>query len=291
MFFLKGIKSQIASFYSEKLLQKTDAILIVSSGRTGTKFFEYFFNEIDPTSIVFHEPKPDFFNLSIRKLRSKLDSNLVTEEMIKHRSSLIAKEKKRLGLKKITYIESNPFLFPLLKEYSSVFKSVKIIYITRDPKTYLISAYNKDPQNDKVNNFYGPSDRRKRLTAVDYNELTQVEWDSLNRAEKIAWYWNKSNEILFSFYSKHKDNSILVRYEDLFSSSLKSKMETLNKILTLTHPNYNVSENEERLLSILDRRLNKSKQLSDKESFQDFNETSKMKIEKIVSPMTKKLGY
>lgn len=291
MLFLKRLKAKITFLYRKKLLKQTNAILIVSSGRTGTKFFEYLYNEIDNSAIVFHEPRPDFFGLGVKKIRQNKSFDTIANKIIHHRGKHIYTEKKRRNLKRVIYVESNPFLFPILKEFSSVYRSVKVIYITRDPRTYLISAYNKDPQNDRVNNFYGDSDKRKRLTAPDFNELSQIEWENYSREEKIAWHWNKSNDMLFSYYLINKDKAIIIRYEDLFSASIETKKEVLHKILTLTYPNYNISVNIERLLRVLDKRLNRSKHLSDKTNFKDFDEAVKIKIEKIISPMADKLGY
>ncbi len=291
MYILKKLRKQITAAYRKKLLKNTDAILIISSGRTGTKFFERFFTEIDHSAIVFHEPNPDFFTLGLKRIRLQQPPHSVVEEIILRRGKLIDVEKKRRDLKRSVYVESNPFLVPILEEFCSVFKSIKMIYITRDPKTYLISAFNKDPQNDKINNFYADSDKRKRLTAVDFKEISHSEWNQYSREEKIAWYWNKSNDILFSHYLKNKENSVIIRYEDLFSVSTEIKKKTLHKIVNLTYPTFNFQGNIDRLIKLLDIRLNSSRQLSDKRNFEEFDERTKKKIENIIAPMSQKLGY
>jgi hypothetical protein len=48
------------------LLSGVDVVLITSTGRTGTNFFEHFYETIDPKAFVFHEPSPDFFDLSLQ---------------------------------------------------------------------------------------------------------------------------------------------------------------------------------------------------------------------------------
>ena len=291
MYFLKRLQKRFSYMKKQITLRKTDAIIIVSSGRTGTKFFEYFFNELDNSAIVFHEPKPDFFNLGIKKIRLKVSSNFIIKEIINHRGALIETEKKRRDSESTIYIESSPFLFPIIEEFSSVFRSVKLIYITRDPKTYLISAYNKDPQNDKVNNFYDVTDKRKRLTAVDYGELTLEEWNKYSRVEKIAWYWNKSNSILYTHYLKNQDNAILIKYEDLFLGTDEIKKNTICSILNLTSFSSNIATNTNTLFNLLNTRLNKSENLSDKRDFEDFDEITKSKLDRIIAPMAQKLGY
>ncbi|MGB3342525.1 MAG: sulfotransferase domain-containing protein [Aequorivita sp.] len=288
---MKRLKALIIFISRKNLLKSTDTIIIVSSGRTGTKFFEHLFKEIDNSAIVFHEPKPDLFDLGVKKIRLHRSSGTIINDIILQRGRLIEREKKRRGLVNAVYVESNPFLYPILNEFSSVFKSAKVLYITRDAKTYIVSAYNKDPQNDRINNFYGDSDKRKRLTASDFNELSQSEWEGYSREEKISWHWNKSNKMLFSYFLKNKDKSIMIRYEDLFSTSIETKKEALVKILTLASPNYNISVNIERLLKVLDHGLNKSEQLSDKANFEDFDEATKYRIEGIIEPMANKLGY
>lgn len=291
MFLLKRLKSALIFSFRKNLLKRTKAIVVVSSGRTGTKFFERLFKEINPSSIVFHEPSPDFFDLGVKKVRFNESSGIIRKTIIHQRGKLINAERVNRGLKNELYVESNPFLFPILNEFSSVFKTIKLIYIIRDPKTYLISAFNKDPQNDRINDFYAETDKRKRLTASDYDELSNSEWNKYSREEKIAWYWSKTNEILFAYYLQNKDKAVLIRYEDLFSKSTKTRKRNLIEILSLSYPDYNLSSSFNKLLSLLDVKINRSVQLSDIMDFEDFDDATKLRIEKIIAPMAKKLGY
>jgi len=276
------------------LLSGVDVILVTSTGRTGTNFFEHFYKTIDPNAFVFHEPSPDLFNLSVQKIRNKKSSQDLQNYIISHRAELIRSTGiliKRLLGRSITLIEANPFIYPLISEYAPLFKSFRMIYISRSPDTYLLSAYRKDSKSDGINNFYGDTDHRKRLTAVDFGEVTQEAWDDLSRIERIAWYWNKCNSILIETKNSYCESAIHIRFEDLFSSSEKIKEKTLKRLLNLTHPKYTLEEHKITLLSLLRNKKNASKELSQENSLEDFGHDTHQRVERLIEPMRLMLGY
>ncbi len=290
----KNIKRYIVNRTAGYLLKGVDAVVIVSTGRTGTQFFEGFYRQVDPNAFVFHEPNPDFFEVSLKKIREKQPSAAINNAIISARGSLLWSIKnliKRISGKPVTFIESNPFIYPLLDHYDSIFRSVKMVYITRDYKTYLLSAYNKDPQSDGNNNFYGDSDLRKRLTAVDFNETSQQQWHELPRIERIAWYWNKCNNILFTRLQSTKEQSIHLTFEDLFEKSSKIQEDTIASLLSLTHPRYNFKENKDALLKRLSTKKNASDKLSTERTFNDFDPETQLHVQKLVAPMKDALKY
>ena len=281
----------LSMFKRRFFLANVDVVLIASSGRTGTQFFETLFKHIDHTLLVAHEPKPDLFDSSVEKIRKQATKKTIQDYIVFHRGKLLLKHYglwSRLTGKKITYVESNPFVYPILEEYKSVFKSVNVIYIARNPKTYLISAYNKDPRFDGKNNFYADTDKRKRLTAADFNEMSQETWTSLSRIERIAWYWNKCNEILYEYTQRNQTTSLSLKFEDVFSEDLTTKSTTLKKILNFS--GLNVTEVDS-LIALFETKVNKSKQLSDASSFDDFSAKEQELIHKFIAPMSNKLQY
>tara|TARA_A100000171_G_C2140027_1_gene154334 strand:+ start:715 stop:1602 length:888 start_codon:yes stop_codon:yes gene_type:complete len=294
---MKFFKSVFRRYRKEKLryyLKGVDVLLITSSGRTGTQFFETLYKNVDKNRLVIHEPKPDFFNLSLQKIRYGRSTKKVSEYIASHRGKIILSKygmSKRIFGKKIIYVESNPFAYPLLEEYRSLVKSFKVIYISRDPSTYLVSAYNKDPSKDEINNFYGESDKRKRLTAVDFKELSEKTWCNFERIEKIAWYWNKSNELLYDYTKKYKNDSIYIKFESLFSSSENEKISTLKKILYFSEGKSIDNIFLRDLLNLYTVKINKSSLLSEISNFEDLDSETQIRITKIIEPMAKKLNY
>lgn len=271
-----------------------DVVLITSTGRTGTNFFEHFYSAIDPHVLVFHEPSPDLFDLSLQKIRQKKSPEALRNYIISHRAGLLRSTAilfKRLLGRQICLIESNPFIYPLLTEYAPLFKSFRMIYISRSPDTYLLSAYRKDPKSDGVNNFYGDTDHRKRLTAVDFDDLTQNAWNKFSRVERIAWYWNKCNSMLMEAKMSYGESAIHIKFEELFNASEEVKENTMRRLLNFTHPAYSFEEYRATAMALLKNKKNASKALSQENSLEDFGSDMHARIEQLVSPMRFVLGY
>lgn len=208
---------------------KLNAVYVVSTGRTGTKFFETFFNTVDSRTFSIHEPAPDLFDTGINKFREGWPISQVEEYIRSHRvrylRSFSGKRIKR-------YVECNPFAAVLLNEIKNVFPKTKYIIITRKPKTYLKSALNKSPFDDGKSYFYGEKDGRLRLRALDFKaDAYKEEWENFSRLEKIAWYWNKCNTMLMDYYDNHKDHCIHIRFEDVFSKVKVIRLETIKNML------------------------------------------------------------
>lgn len=287
---LKKLKRMLNRY----LLSGVDVVLITSTGRTGTNFFEHFYTTIDPKAFVFHEPSPDLFDLSLQKIRYEKTFDELQNYIISNRASHIRSIGvflKRLFRRPIILIEANPFIYPLISEYAPLFKSFRMIYITRSPDTYVLSAYRKDPKNDGVNNFYDDTDHRHRITAVDFGELTEQEWKALSRVERIAWYWNKCNSMLMATKIDYGESAIHIRFEDIFNDSREIKEKAAKNLLNFTHPKYSIEANRATLLGLLNNKKNASKALSQENSLADFGIDIHERVNSLVSPMRSLLGY
>jgi len=285
------VKKKFLFILKSFLLKRTKVTIVTSTGRTGTKFIKTFFSTVFPNLIVKHEPFPDFFDLGVEKIRHKKDSNYLKKYLIEHRGSLLLSSKNLFRIlvgKEIKYIECNPFLFPLINEYAQVFKEFNMVYITRNPETYICSALRKEPKNNGENNFYGENDTRQRLNAVDYGESNLKEWKSLSRGEKIAWYWRKCNYILLEKQSILGDNAVQVKFEDLFNDNLNVQIENWHKIVKVI----GVSPdriNEKNLRNIKGEKVNASKDVPIRS--EDFNDEIKQRIDDSTMAMKKRLSY
>jgi hypothetical protein len=234
------------------------------------------------------------FDLSLQKVRDKKTYDELQNYIISNRAGLIRTIGvlfKRLFARPITLIEANPFIYPLISEYAPLFKSFRMIYITRSPDTYVLSAFRKDPQGDGVNNFYAETDLRQRLTAIDFGESTLEEWKGLTRVERIGWYWNKCNSMLRETQLSYSEFAIHIRFEDIFNNSEEIKMKTLKRVLNITHPKYSIESNRATVLALLNKKKNASKALSQENSLQDFGNDTHERVEHLVSPMRLVLGY
>ncbi|CAA6830196.1 MAG: Unknown protein [uncultured Aureispira sp.] len=217
-------------YYQHLTPSKLDAVFVVSTGRTGTKFFETFFNNVDQHTFAVHEPQPDFFDLSMEKYRGKKSTKSVAESIFQKRDPYLrnfcAQRIKR-------YVECNPFLSLLLPETKATFKKAKFIVLTRQPETYIKSALNKSPLDDGAFYFYGEKDKRIRLKAADIEgDPYQKDWETFSRMQKIAWYWSKCNEILLDFLEENQSICLHIHFEDLFTKENARKLETIHQMLS-----------------------------------------------------------
>ena len=265
---------------------KLDAIFVVSTGRTGTKFFETFFKLLDTKSHTIHEPHPDFFDLSINKVRLNWSANQIEDYILQYRSNYLRK----LSPKKTKrYVECNPFLPLILNNIIAVFKKAKIIIITREAKSYVKSALNKSPFDDGKMYVYAENDGRLRLRATDFNnDPWYNEWESFSRMQKIAWFWNKTNLHLLDFLKKNKDITLYLKFEEIFSNDMELKKKSINSIFTFLK----IKPSTE-LINELIEALNTKRNATKKDGFSGYEEWSKeeqQQFEQLTLEATKQIN-
>ncbi|MGM0369640.1 MAG: sulfotransferase family protein [Bacillota bacterium] len=183
---------------------------IVSTGRTGTKFFARFLNKF-PDFYAVHEPTPDFLDLAIKYARGLVDKKIAIER-IRHNRRALAKDVKRKGAS--NYVESNNRYFSLISLLDKVFDDFKIIHIIRDGRDYVRSGigrvwYTDDDTDPRMKAKYFPDD--------EYYD----QWDEMSRFEKICWRWQKKDGFIYDQIQK-MDNVITVKFEDIFKDEAHS---------------------------------------------------------------------
>ncbi|MFC2126069.1 sulfotransferase, partial [Bacteroidota bacterium] len=222
-------KKLLAGRLSLKKTVNQEIYFIISTGRTGTNFFESFLNNASKDVYCVHEPQPDLFNISNNKLRHKQNKRVISEQLRKARASVLVDF---LNSSKTKYIESNPFAAFLVEDLKMLFPTAKFIIIYRDIDTYLLSAMNKSPLNNNINNFYADSDGRKRIGACDFSkDPHNDQWNELRRSQKIAWFWNKCNQYLLEFESKNQDKVMSLKFEDFFTKESELQKCSMKKVL------------------------------------------------------------
>lgn len=282
---MKGLKS-IFNLFSNSSSDSFDDIdykCIVSSGRTGTQFFGQFFDHFYENLISRHEPRPDLFNIFIEKYRNKAGTEELVTFLRKDRLALVNECRKSPSQ---VLIESNPNASLLIPELKLTFPSHKFLWIVRDPKTYLKSAYSKSPDGSGEMMFYGENDHRDRLKPSDLTESENVDWDRFDRFQKICWYWNAINKILYSNL-KDDNNCLMLRYEDLFSK--EDNLHYLLKVLDF----FELDHSEIDLDRVNSRMLVPSNQtkFSMIRSYDDWDKNKTDSFEALTSEMRSILNY
>ena len=258
---------------------------IVSTGRTGTQFFESFFNSSFPDVLCLHEAQPDGFDIGIRKIRGQASSSKTVKDLRVSRVPVLSSLRQRNAQ---IFIESNSFFSLLIPELRKAFPKALFVWIVRDPRKYVVSAYNKSPVGDGQMFLYGETDHRARISALDFpDDPWRKEWSLFDRFQRICWYWNKCNEILEQDLSHHGD-SVMIKFEELFTS--ENAYKGIYEMLEFFQITGRERIDNNTLDVMMRRRINSSARVL-LQAADTWSEEQKRHFDILTYPMKTKLGY
>ena len=121
------------------------------------------------------------------------------------------------------YLESSGHLYGVLDLISQVIPESKVVFIIRDPRTWVRSALNKPEYI-----LYGTFDFsffNKYIKASDFSDDPYYnKWHQMTKFEKYCWYYNNLNKIVFNKLEQNNiDNYRIYRFEDLFKSETRAE--------------------------------------------------------------------
>jgi hypothetical protein len=234
---------------------RVNVVLIVSTGRTGTEFLAKFFARNFKGVDARHEPPMDMFELGAGILRGKYTPETAEEYFYSHRYELL---KEVIDANNDFYIESNLNQSLVLDVAEKVFPNLKIIHVIRDPKTCIKSYYNKSPDDSGKLYFMGEGDFRERIVPEDFpGDAYSGKTASMNRFEKVCWYWAKYNSVAADYCEKHPENSIRVKYEDIFLG--QNKNGEISKLIRFIGLEDRMKFSPDEVFKSLDNRSNASR--------------------------------
>lgn len=246
---VKYILNRVGGYPSK--IREIQFSFILSTGRTGTNFFEQFFNQNFKNVLSIHEPKPDFNRFAIEYYRLGFSKNDLKTNMLFHRRREIDHTLNQ-GLK--NYIESNPFLSYLSPFIKEVFPNPKIVHIVRHPDTYIFSAINKDPDNSG-RFFMTDQDHKNRLNVSDFKEKYQdLDWSKMNQFQRVCWHWSFINNHVYQSF-KNDPNYLILRFEDLF---IEKKIETINILIEFLDLKNDAASSLDQIISSLGEKRNQT---------------------------------
>jgi hypothetical protein len=279
--FLKGFSIawpfRLISYLLLNPWRNIDVILIIGTGRTGTKFLAKLFANLYGNGVLsLHEPSPDLMNIAVRYFRKRQSSARVVYNIFRAREQF-ATQCRRNGTTK--YIESNNNISYLLPFLKWVFPRLKLIYLTRSPWEFLISEMNKKHGGGYL--IFDENDPRVRVTPLINKDKHAGDWNSWSRPKKIAWHWANCNEFILSRI--HSFDSLTIKYEDLFDPS--QCVRTFNQILSFIG-----FEHRNDVLQLFGQKSNESA----RELFTDISQLSyddASFIKDMTGPVSTKLNY
>lgn len=192
-------------------------VFILSTGRTGTQFFEDYINQTTNKAICKHEPKPSrrFKFLSNLYLNQKISDRTVIDIYNFSRKSLFK------TLDNTIYIESNNFIFGCIPALNQHYPNIKIIHIVRHPVSYIESH---------LNHGFWKGHKKFFAKHVPY-WLEKMDVDTKNEPVKLLGArWKYVNEQIESY--KETNDYLMVRFENIFSKDQEKASEKLNMIRT-----------------------------------------------------------
>ena len=191
-----------------------DPVFILSTGRTGTQFFEDYFNQTSE-AVCRHEPWPSrrFKFLSNLYLNQKVSARRLGRIYLSSRKKLFA------SLHGRSYIESSNFLFGCVPALKQIYDDVRIVHLVRHPQSYVSSHLGKG---------FWRGHKRFFARFVPY-WLEKLELEKQNDPiEILAARWNYVNRQIASYEADYP--YLLIRFEDLFSKDIHTASDTLNQI-------------------------------------------------------------
>ena len=190
-------------------------VFILSTGRTGTQFFEDYISDTSKMAFCLHEPHPSrrFKFYSNMYLEGKISDEKIISQFLKCRRKIFPKtpEKK--------YIESSNFMFGCIPSLSTHFKKIGVIHIIRHPETYVKSHLN--------HGFWRGYKKFFARHVPFWLEQLDVK-DPNDPVELLAARWVLVNQQIASYASIIPYLS--VRFEDLFSSDPSSSIAEIRRI-------------------------------------------------------------
>ena len=261
------------------------AVLIVSSGRTGTHFLGHFFQENFDKTFSIHEPKPDCFDINQHLLRKDITPHRAGEMFKMYRRDLFISLKQE-GY--VNYVESNPNILALIPVLKNMFQKCRVVHIVRDGKEVVRSLYSRDVYGKWSGTvpFFSDRDPRERLNAQFFpDDPYHAKWETMSRFERICWIWAKKNALLGRFV-KNDPHARTYKFSSLFVNKNPDVWEDLINFTGLKEDLIN----QDYLDYVAHMKSNAVKQYLLPE-YEDWPDHYKDAFEEIAGPQMERYGY
>ena len=198
-------------------------VLIISTGRTGTKFFADLIKKNTRGACAHHASS---YTPLINVLSNAYLAGLFPRKAL-ITTWKILKRREVIGCSEDIYLDSNNHLYALPGIAPELYPNLKIIHLVRDPRTYVASHINWIRHRPKsfIAHHYIPFWQPNGFLT---RKVPLTRWIRISTFEKFCWIWAYKNSIMRSFDSTSPDY-YFARFEDIFSSPAGN--QNLNKLL------------------------------------------------------------
>ncbi|MDC7225750.1 MAG: sulfotransferase [Spirochaetales bacterium] len=229
-------------------VSRKHCIFLSSTGRTGTKFFGETMSRMIEDCVSVHEPDTtrvsmpgdwirkmakfgvpkmlwgqyrecySFGKLSTTRHRGITGDDKVRQYIIDNRLDYIE------GFRKGLYIESNHIVYGVLDQIVELFPNSKIIWVMRDPRTWVRSAINSNAYH--LYSMWDWDSINLSVRAFNFpDDPSAGRWRKMSKFEKYCWYYTNINNRAFELMEKCP-NVRIFRYEDLFNKDKREQYFT-----------------------------------------------------------------
>jgi hypothetical protein len=191
-----------------KLKKATRPIFLVSTGRTGTKYFSKLFSTHCSGITCYHTSS---FSRLLNVISNMHWQGIIPKNVMKRIwKTLKYKEIRSLSMR---YIECNPNYYNLIEIISELFPDAKFIYVVRSPKAYITSHINWERQRwksiiaNRLVPFWQPMPYIEELKGFtnDYHQ----------RVDFYSTIWERKNAHILETIAGN-EHVITLRFEDIF---------------------------------------------------------------------------
>jgi hypothetical protein len=196
-------------------------VFLVSTGRTGTKFFSRLFSRHASGVAAYHTSQ---FTRLINVLGNFYALHQGTRFLVKGLWKFLKFGKICSSPKR--YIECNPYYYGIVDIILEMFPHSKIICVVRSPKTFVISHLRWEKQRwqsiiaNRCVPFWQPTSYG--------NQLMGFRWDIYQRVSFYSEVWARKNETITRSLPGD-GRSVILRFEDVFDP--KNGAQLLNDLM------------------------------------------------------------
>jgi len=208
--------------------QKKTLILVLSTGRTGTKFIKEYINQGESSPKCYHEPffSRHFIVLSNLLYHNKISKNLYSYIYILSRYKRIKHHKHKI------YIESNNFLWASVPALNLLF-NIKVVHLIRHPHDYI--------ESHLQHGFWRGIKKllRKFIPYIAEGNNNLFMRLFMSPAEILLKRWILINNEISTYQLTNE--YIQLKFEDLFQAIKIEEFERLNDFIGIKKDNNQIN--------------------------------------------------
>jgi len=248
-----------------------DIALVLSAGRTGTKFLAQYLDANYPEVTARHEPKPS------RSLRLASHAHMVGAVSRDRLVALLRRKRQRYvdPLRAEMYVECNPFLAGYADVIREVWQDPLIIHIVRDPREHVRSSLN----HGTATGWKGLGNRFIPYWYPDVAKILNLE--GLGAVGMAAGVWVVMNRQLRES-SRHYRRYSLLHYEKVFDANY-SGLREICALLGLAYRDADAPVSPK-------QRINAG-QLDVVSHWRDWSVADCREVERVCQPLMAEYGY